>query len=409
MRNYELVPGWIRARIPSKLKALIPAEWRGKRPPLYDLGSSTVRLHVAPGQRPKRALVSFITLPFRLSPDDPRNAQFSNMGIARYLVKALNELGYVVDLVEWKDESFVPKTCYDLFVGHGGRNFGGISGHLEARTPKILFCSGIFWREFNRMEEERFLDLENRRGVRLPYDRRIRFEEETANRTADAIICLGNQSAKDTYRQFPVVYNLNNAAYHDQRYGTVEKDFALGRDGFLFFAGSGNVHKGLDLLLEAFVRLSAQLYICQRIEPDFGELYHHELVDCGNIHLVGPIPMRSQRFYELVDRCNYVIHPSCAEGQPGAVVECMHQGLIPVLSRQSNIDTDDFGVTLGACPIEEITQTVAELCHKPPEWCAEKSRHTRRVALQEYSETAFLQNFKSGIEWALARAGSLGS
>jgi len=103
----------------------------------------------------------------------------------------------------------------------------------------------------------------------LPYDRWIQDCEEYANESADGIICLGNIVARDSYSKFPLVINLNNAAYHDTRYERTKKDFNRGRNNFLFFSGSGNVHKGLDLLLEAFSQLPAHLYICQYISPDF--------------------------------------------------------------------------------------------------------------------------------------------
>jgi len=349
--------------------------------------------------RDKRALVSYITHAFQqFSPGDARNVQFSNIGIARSIVRILNELGYIVDVVEWSDTEFVPNKHYDLFIGHGGCNFERIARKLLPEAVSIYFSTGVYWNEWNRIEEERFRWLEERRGVRLPHDRWIQHGEEYANQSADGIICLGNDVAKDSYSQFPLVINLNNATYNDDRYDWAQKDFASGVDNFLFFSGGGNVHKGLDLLLEAFVQVDAHLYICQHIEPDFHDLYRHELEDFPNIHLVGPVPMRGPQFYKLVDTCNFVIHPSCAEGQPGSTIECMHQGLIPVVSRENNIDTNDYGITLDTCDIAEIARVVSDLSQRPPEWCEEMSRRVRRVALSHFSEAAFLRNMRDAIQ-----------
>jgi glycosyltransferase involved in cell wall biosynthesis len=348
-------------------------------------------------------LVSYITSPFRLSPDDPRNVQFSNIGIARSIVRVLNELGYVVDVVEWTDIRFVPKKEYDLFVGHGGVNFEHIVRNLPPRVVKIYFSTSLYWEEFNRREEGRFQWLKERRGVRLPHDRWIQYSEESANWFADGIICLGNRFANDSYSKFPFVINLNNAAYHDDRYDRTRKDFAAGRNKFLFFSGGGNVHKGLDLLLEAFVQVEAHLYICQDIQPDFYKLYHRELDDSPNIHLIGTVPMRSPKFYKLVDRCNFIISASCSEGSQGATVECMHQGLIPVVSRETTIDTSDYGVTLATSSIDEIIRVVSDLSQRPPEWCEQMSQRVRRVALSDFSEAAFLRNMKAAIECVMTR------
>jgi glycosyltransferase involved in cell wall biosynthesis len=392
------LPSFIRKRVPRFLR-----EWKHphlKTSPVLGLGDD--------GTKKKRALVSYITMPFRLRPGHPDHIRFSNNGIARNIVRALNELGYMVDVVEWSDTKFTPKRKYDLFLGHGGTNFVSLAGQLPADIAKIYFSSGTYWKHFNDAEEARFAALVQRRGVRLAYDRWIHESEENANRTADGIICLGNEVARETYASFPVVRNVNNAAYPEPRNELAKKNFGAARRNFLFFSGGGNVHKGLDLLLEAFSRVNAHLWICQHIVPEFWALYRKELEEQPNIHTVGTVPMRSPEYYALADRCAYVIHPSCAEGCVGSVVECMHQGLVPVVSRESTVETGDYGITLKNCSIEEIARTVEELSQKPAEWCAEKSRATRAAAEQNFSEVAFLKNIRGAFESALRRPGGDG-
>ena len=129
--------------------------------------------------------------------------------------KGLNELGYIVDVIEYTDTKFILDRNYELFIGHGGHNFEHIASRLSNDTTKIYFSTGIYWKEFNRREAERFRDLEKRRGVLLSYDRWITRSEEYANRSVDAIICLGNEYARHSYSQFPLVLNVNNASYPD--------------------------------------------------------------------------------------------------------------------------------------------------------------------------------------------------
>jgi len=103
-----------------------------------------------------------------------------------------------------------------------------------------------------------------------------------------------------------------------------------------------------------------------------------------------------------MDRCNFVIFPSCAEGQPGSVIECMHQGLIPVVSRESNIDTDDYGITLSECSIEEISRVVSDLTKCPPERCEEMSLKTRKTSVNDFSADAFSKNLENAIKCILS-------
>ncbi len=401
MQLNQYIPRWVRQRIPKAIKDLAPPGWRGLPAPIYNL--DTLQAYGSKEKRKieKRALLSYITLPFRLSKNDPRNFQFSNIGIARSIVRALNELGYVVDVIEYTDTKFHPRREYDLFIGHGGYNFECIKKKLSPETLKIYLSTGIYWKEFNQREVERFKSLEQRRGVQLPLDRMITNSEESANCAADAIICLGNKNAKKSYEQFPLVVNINNAVYSDDHYEHAVKDFTFERSNFLFLAGSGNVHKGLDLLLEIFSQIDAHLWICQDIEPHFYEIYQRELQNFHNIHLIGSIPMRSSQFYYLIDRCAFIIHPSCAEGQPGAVIECMHQGLIPIVSHESNIDTDGYGITLKNCSLEELTEIIKDLSQRAPEWCEEMSYRTRNISAKEYSEATFLENMKNAIKFII--------
>ena len=403
-RNTLKVPLMISRRIPRIIKArLRPSSCDLKA--IYGIGDPTPRGHLKILNGPRYALLSYVTMPFRMPLDHPLNLHFSNVGIARNTVRALNELGYIADVVEWTDVNFLPQREYDLFIGHGGWNYEHIARMLPHAT-KIYLSTGMYWKEHNMREAQRFLSLQQRRGVGLPYDRWISRDEEYANQIADGIISLGGEAARESYSGFPLVVNMNVAAYHDDRYDHTTKDFAGGRNKFLFFSGPGNVHKGLDLLLETFSIVSAHLYVCQEIRRDFSAIYRHELEDYSNIHVLGTVPLRSQQFYELTDLCDFAIHPSCAEGQPGSVVECMHQGLIPVVSRETNIDTDEFGITLMDCSIEEIGKVVNNLSQRSPEWCEAMSRRTRKAALAEFSEDAFLRNMKAAIERIISeRAG----
>ncbi|MDO9464750.1 MAG: glycosyltransferase [bacterium] len=350
----------------------------------------------------KRALVSYLVNPLLIS---PQRIKFSNDGIALAIPRVLNELGYIVDVVNWDDLNFVPEKKYNLFIGHGGCNFEQIARNLSSNAVKIYFSMGIYWKECNQREAERFCQLKQRRGRSLPYDRWITYSEEYANCSADAIICLGNEYAKESYLKFPFTLNLNNAAYPDDRYDRTMKNFVSARNNFLFFSGGGNVHKGLDLLLEAFVQVNdAHLYICQSISSDFYEVYRHEFEDHPNIHLIGPLKMRSSKFYKLMDKCAFVIHPSCAEGQQGSVIECMLQGLIPMVSRDTNMDVNDFGIMLNTCCIKEIVETVQDLSQRSPKWCKETSQRTHKIAITDYSEETFLSNLRNHIKHIIEKA-----
>lgn len=344
----------------------------------------------------KKALLSYLVSPLLPPPSKRDRSTFSNAGIAQYIPRALNELGYSVDIVNYNNKKFVPKKRYDLFIGHGGLNFETIAMNLNPQCIKIYFSTGTYWKEWNRMEKERLDALQKRRGVILPPDRIIDHDEEYANVNANGIICLGNEHAKKTYSQFPLVINLNNAVYPDS-YLPYKKNFEAGRTNFLFFNGGGNVHKGLDLLLEAFSQLEANLYVRQDIEPAFFKVYKRELTDYPNIHCIDYLDKPSKEFFSMMDKCNFVISPTCAEGQPGSIIECMAHGLIPILSKEGNIDTKEFGITLPENSVEELISTIKLVSQKSPEWCRIQSDLTIEEVQNNYLPEHFLKNMKDAI------------
>lgn len=345
----------------------------------------------------RRALLAYITHPFTMKANDPASFRFSNIGLARAIRAVLQSLGYVVDIVNYDDARFRPRIGYDLFIGHGGINFEQIAWHLDPSCITICFSTGSYWKLHNERAQIRADDLCRRRRVSIAPDRLITHSEEWANANADGIIALGNSRVRQSYARFPRVTNLNNAVCHDRLFDPARKDLANGRTRFLFFAGSGNVHKGLDLLLEAFSGIKPHLYICQALSPVFTNAYRRELSTSPNIHYIGPVTIRNRRFYELVSLCNFVILPSCSEGQPGSVLDCMHYGLIPIVSKESNIDTDDFGVTLKNCSIEEIKEVVQELSSRPQAWQEEVSARSQMATLDCFSPETFRENFAQAI------------
>jgi glycosyltransferase involved in cell wall biosynthesis len=386
----------VKALLPENVKNILrPASGKPQKTPPARLFGFKEFCPTLPAQK---ALVSYLVTPLLPASKKRDQMVFSNLGIAQYIPRALNELGYEVDVVPWDDMEWLPQQHYDIYVGHGGINFEHISRSLPKETVQIYFSTGIYWREFNIREARRIYNLALRRGYLLTPDRAIKFSEEFANQTAAGIICLGNQNAIESYGQFPLVIGINNAVYNIDFTGLADKDFNCGRQHFLFFSGGGNIHKGLDLLLEAFAGTDLHLHICQTLDPAFAKIYKDELTRNTNIHIYGTIPMRSTAYEALVTQCNWVISATCAEGQPGATLECMGYGLIPVLSSSDNIDLEDFGIFLPLDNIDEIRKVILHAAKMDTDECEKRAILTAAAIREKYSPEKFNINFKNAVQ-----------
>ncbi len=88
-------------------------------------------------QATKRALLSYIVDPFKIPEDDPRFLRHINIWHSREMVRALNRMGYVVDVIDYRNTDLVPRRAYDLFIGHGGINFESIAQTLQENCVRF--------------------------------------------------------------------------------------------------------------------------------------------------------------------------------------------------------------------------------------------------------------------------------
>lgn len=341
-----------------------------------------------PGRPRGRALLSYIVHPL-LPPRCLRDrVMFSNRGLAQEWVRALNRLGLSVDVVNFDNDAWLPRRGYDVFVGHGGVNFSRIADGLEPGTIRIYFATGLHQGVQNARAARRSTELRERRGVDLPPDRLVGGDEPAAYARADAIICLGNAAVAASFSPHPTVFHVNNAVFPPRTGAGVSRSWSSARREFLFFAGRGNLHKGLDLLLEAFAGQSLLLHVCQHLQPEFAASYRQELSE-ESIRVHGFVPMRSPTFLELASRCAWIVLPSCAEGQPGSVLEGMARGLVPILPDSAGLDVAPLGIRIETLTVAGVTSALQRAVALPEEQVARLSARAIEVTRTVYSVGRF--------------------
>ncbi|MBN2301154.1 MAG: glycosyltransferase family 4 protein [Lentisphaerae bacterium] len=347
----------------------------------------------------KHALLSYVTHPFSIPWDDPRYLRHNNIRLAHGIVRALNRDGYAVDVVDRADYAFEPEHSYDLIISTGGRTENYIR-QLSEHCLRIYFATGRYWRVANEMAARHFADLRLRRGVNLQQSRYCSPIDggEMSLRVSDGIIVLGNLATASTYSCSGRVVCVDGMALPDDHCDQINKAFDRARRNFLYFAGDGCVHKGLDLLLEVFSRNDRHLWICSRMEDDFADVYDHELNDLPNIHMLGWVQPRSSGYYDVMDRCQYVILPSASEGQAQSVIECMNHGLVPIVSAATGIDVPEGGEVLNSCSMDEIRDVVEEAASRSPSDCRSHARASRQLVLERFTEEVFIDGFARAVE-----------
>ena len=314
------------------------------------------------------------------------------------IAKTFLDLGYRVDIIDYLNSEFMPQKEYAFFVSFR-TNFGNIVPRLNRECIKIVYLDTAHWLFNNRASFKRGLDLQQRRGVTLKGLRIV--EANMAIECADYGIISGNKFTMDTYGY------LQKAIFHVP-YAPCgifpwpeEKDFESCRKNYLWFGSSGFVHKGLDLVLEAFAEMREyNLYVCGPLqeERDFEKAYYKELYETSNIHTVGWVDIEGQEFANVTKKCVGLIYPSCSEGGGGSVLTCMHAGLIPIISYESSVDVEDIGIILRESSIGEIKDSVQGISSLAPGKLESMSRKAWEYVRASHTRERFAEEFKRTVE-----------
>ena len=345
----------------------------------------------------KRALMIYIIKPFLVEENDPSFFSHHKNIKCKLIALILGELGYIVDAVDIRDKQFKPSRDYDIVVSNKA-NLMGMEAHFTKNAKKIFLASVTNHIVHNRNLQKRHELLFERRKCKVKV-RRIYAEAMPYVTKSDAVVSIGNEFIMSTWKEVfdGPTYSFNNCGFRGTGFPFDSKDFEMARKNFLFFASGSQVQKGLDLLLEIFPKhQSLHLYVCSpfKNERDFCACYRKELFETTNIHPVGWVRVNSPEFYDLARTCAYVIHPTCSEGQPGSVVQCMYAGLIPLVTKEAGIDTEDFGVPFSGDSLEEIERVIIEVSELKENWHREHSVRTRRIAEVKYSENALVEKWR---------------
>jgi glycosyltransferase involved in cell wall biosynthesis len=322
------------------------------------------------------------------------------------MARVFQEEGYAVDVIHWTRRGPLPRADYDIYVDVR-RNFDRHAAILPPACLKIAHMDTAHFRVHNGNQDARLQALQRRRGIVLPPFKRV--EENGAAEQADRITILGNAFTAESfaYAGTPVHrIRLSNAFVYPF---PENKDFDRVRHRFLWMGSEGFVHKGLDLVLEAFRELPRhELVVCGPLgsEPDFVKAFSDLLFDTPNIHVEGWVDVSSPRFRELADSCLGMVYPSCSEGGGGCVITAMHAGLIPIVSRETSVDLDaDCGILLPESSVEAIAAAVRQLSGASADrlalmarnaWRRVRENHTRERFMQEYRE--FVRGLPAAIQ-----------
>jgi len=344
-----------------------------------------------------RALLLYVTFPF-LNENGER-ASFKRVVGVRSLeiAKLLNQLGYVVDVVDWQDPIGMSRMDYNILLGMGPYYERAVN-KLPLATC-IYLATGAHSEYENTRESARANYLEKRRNTFItPRGMQTNNHSEIS----DAVISIGSRYINDTWDAFSKkLYGINSFAAIPIASNNNKVKYAASGN-FLWFGSVYQIIRGLDLVLEAFAENpDLHLWVCTPIanvkDREFYKEYRQELFYTSNIHTVGWVELNSVLYYKIANQCRFVINASCTEGQSGGLLNCMANGLIPIATLSSGVDIKEVGFTIKEETIEGISSLLKEVSTLSDNALDEMSNNCKDVIKNIYSLDAFNCSLKKII------------
>lgn len=317
------------------------------------------------------------------------------------IVKTFNKLGYNVYVQDYFSHGKLPNLKnVKIIFGHEPNMVRASLKYPNAK--KIYYATGAYGNHQNN-QVIKMTDYVNRLyRSNLPYRRLVDSSSsensiETAYSIADHILLIGS---KYTIETFPKEYrNKITTIKQSSQIDSVEINTSVNPENEFFFMGSsGNMLKGLPLIIEYFKTNTKKIiHIVGPIEDDYFKLIRDELTN--NIIIHGFMDINSSEFQNIVKRCNFIVYPSGSEGMPGAVINSMKLGLIPIVTPWAAFnEIEEYGYLMKNWNVESLSLGIEWTENLTSAEIDVLKKKCREYILKNYTLKGFALQFETYIK-----------
>lgn len=370
--------------------------------PIYIYFTSRPYTPIPQYKERKSILISYLTKPFRYLDDKNYLNGHQNRREVLLLDSVLNNLDFNRRYVRFDCPTFF-KRKYDVVFGLEPNFIKAANKNPD--SLKVYYATGAYWKHQNRMIETRTDKFNKEHNSNVKYSRLN--QPHNAAEIADYIIQIGSQYTIKTYPEelrnkiIPIRQTCHNFTFENFLNRKIEQ-FEL--TDFVWMGSNGTILKGLDLLIDYFlIHPELRLHIIGPIDPDVMDVYENIIKDKDNIKVYGFLDLDSNLIEEIALKCSYVIVPSASEGGcPGAVINMMKLGCIPVVSEYAAFDEiEKFGFLIKDFSLSAIEDTIKELRKITRKDAIEKVKNIFHFANNNFNQNVFVEDMKNAFELIL--------
>lgn len=342
----------------------------------------------------KKVLICY----FPIANFDFDNVSHSISFHANQMIHYFIQRGFCVDVVKsHKDDISYKKINqkhYDVVIGFGPLY---IQYCIEHDVPlRVAFFTENNPVVVNEKYNER-IEYFQKRHPNIDFkcsSRRMDFYTEEIFHLSDAAIIM--QAGKNV-KSFKEIYHdklwcINSNSLVNPIYTFNESELPeivkSSLSNYLWFGSRGFIHKGLDILLDAFGKLPYLRLDCYGIFRDeiplFNKLKSANTANCGLVDVL------SQEYInEVIYKHNFALLISCSEGMSTAVATCIMHGIIPIITRDCGFEETDCIIQIDDYSVDSIVEII-----KYTQTLSIEQIVSMRSRCHEYAKKQFtLENF----------------
>lgn len=305
----------------------------------------------------KKALLVYIIEPFLNGATNVHQ----NRRQAIILAEELAALGYDLDVMDYRAKGIASLNTYELIIGFGDRFERSFTEKCDAL--RIYYATTPHSSHNNIAEAIRARHHYKSDRIAFPLKRTLQYPDYLSVTCADAIFATGNEWTRETYRRHtPVpIYPVSISTVATISMDKCDRKFDVGKCGILWIGGYGALAKGLDLVVEALAKLDNKkifLHVVGDIDDDPLIRHYKSMESLPRVRMYGELDLRSDDFKNIVEDCQFVICPAASEAGCGGVLSAMATGLIPIVTNESTIDIDGFGIKISEGSVGSVMKAI---------------------------------------------------
>lgn len=309
----------------------------------------------------KRVLISYLSL----LGVDVGKVTHANYHHFNQMINYFVNRGYCVDTCFCLDEKAFGRlkhNRYNLLIGFG-KAFKSFCSQLEI-NKRILFITENNPEVVKARFNERLIYFKKRHpkmNTKTNYVRDEYFDKEQLLLCDEIILMNSKFNAGSFGRYGKRLWTINANALFNKSYvfdeEQVRKWIPESKRRFLWFGSDGFIHKGCDIILDAFRQLPEYQVDFYGISISENSMF--KKLCPPNAHNCGRVNVQTEEFIEkVVSRHCFLLFPSCSEGMSTAVCTCMAHGIIPIVTKEAGFEPHSSILVLKDWTVEGLSSMI---------------------------------------------------